>query len=232
MMKLLKNYPEITAAISERTDGSMKIFSDGRNDRNRNLFFDTLRIEKDAVFSAEQVHGSLAETVTQKSPTIVFGADALITKQKNIFLTVTVADCIPVFFYEPNEKIIGIAHAGWRGILEGIMNNTLIKISEAGGDPEALFVSIGPGIRECHFEIGEDIIDKFHNFKYQISKRDGKIFVDLKGMIKNQLSSGGVKKENIEDVRICTFCDNNYFSYRRDKPKEVEAMMAVIGIWE
>lgn len=231
MIKFLKNIPEVMAVMSEREDGSMKLFKEsGLNWENRARFFAKIGVGENNVVSAEIVHGTKVEIVDSTSAEIVSGADGIVTNDKNIFLAVTVADCIPVYFYDSERKVIGLAHAGWRGIVNGVIGNTVEKISELGGAPDDLKIAFGPGINVCHFEIKADVLDKFSDYPKFVVKRDGKIFVNLKGIIKKQLTALQIKSENIEDSSECTFENNRYFSFRRDRPETIEAMVAVIGL--
>lgn len=230
MLKFFADKKEILAIMSEKPDGSMKIFENGANNENRSSFFEKNKINKDDIFSAEIIHGNKVEIVDRNFPKIIKGADALVTREK-IFLSVTVADCIPIYFYDNKSNVVGIAHAGWRGITKGIIKNTLDKIIEIGGTSDNINVILGPGLRACHFEIKEDILDNFRKWAEFIIRKDDKIFVDLFGIIKKELLNNKVLEKNILDFGECTF-DNKekYFSYRRDRPEIIEAMIAVIGM--
>lgn len=230
MLKFFADKKEILAIMSEKPDGSMKIFENGANNENRSSFFEKNKINKDDIFSAEIIHGNKVEIVDRNFPKIIKGADALVTREK-IFLSVTVADCIPIYFYDNKSNVVGIAHAGWRGIIKGIIKNTLDKIVEIGGVNNNIKVILGPGLRACHFEIKKDVLDNFNKWVEFVIRKDDKIFVDLFGIIKKELLNNEVLEKNILDLGECTF-DNKekYFSYRRDRPEIVEAMIAVIGI--
>ena len=230
MEKYFLEFPEVLAVISEKEDGSMKIFRDGRNRKNRDDFFLSLGIDTRDVLGAEQIHSPKVEIVSSQSPEIVRGVDALVTQEAGIFLSVTVADCVPVFFYETDKRIVGIAHAGWRGISEGIVGNTITRMMEFGGDLAQTHIALGPGIGTCHFEIGEDVAKIFSGYEKHIIRREEKIYADLKKIIFDQAEAQGVDPANMALSDKCTFCDRKYFSYRRDRPEEVKAMVAVIGI--
>lgn len=161
---------------------------------------------------------------------IILNTDGLITDKQNIFLTVTVGDCVPIYFFDEKKKIIGLAHAGWRGVVKNISKALIEKmVSEFGLKPEDISAYIGPHLQKCHFEIKEDILLQFEN--EFILKENGIIKVDLLSMIKQQLLSLGVKSENISSSDECTYCNKEkYFSYRRDKPEKTESMITYIGI--
>lgn len=251
MLTFFKQFPEIIAVLSEKKDGPMKVFLERpeENRHNREQFFQKQGIDVEMVVSAEIVHGTKVEIIpSQKytylprslkvgmsekggSGTLVPGVDGLVTKEKNLFLSVTVADCLPVFFYDPVTHVIGIAHAGWRGIVDGVIEKTVAALVDYGAQQENLFVSFGPSIQKCHFEIGADILPRFAKFEKWIAKKDGKTSVDLSGIVREQLQDLKIQKEHIEMSSLCTFCEADiFFSYRRNKPQKIEAMVAVIGI--
>ncbi len=217
--------------MSEKQDGSMKLFKGSSvNLDNRDRFFKSVGIDSDQVMGAGMANGINVKIVSASSPKIIYETDGLVMNNKNIFLSITIADCIPIYFYEPENRILGITHCGWRGIVDGITKNTLNKIFELGGKAENLAVAIGPGICKDHFEIKEDVLDKFGDYPEFIIRSDNKILVDLKGIIKKQLGDFQIKSEKIEDNPECTFEGDRYFSFRRDKPEAIESMIAVIGI--
>jgi polyphenol oxidase len=214
----------------------MKLFKGDKlnpeNQEYRKKLFKTLEIEENnVVYSFLQ--GGINVKVVGNRPDMIPKIDALVTKRKNVYLSVTAADCIPVLFYDPYVKIIGIAHAGWRGIVGGIIKNTVDKIIELGGNYEHIAVAMGPGINACHYSIKPEFLDKFDNYKDFLTERDGLQFADLKGMIRKQLLDLGINPENIENNNDCTFDhEDKYFSHRRDKTNEetMEAMLALIGM--
>ncbi len=229
MNNFFEKHPEIYAVLSEKEDGSMKILRDGRNEGNRNDFFDRIEVDPDSIVSADLANGNGVAVVDDAGKRIIEKTDGLVTKNKEIALAITVADCIPVFFFEPEKNIIAIAHAGWRGIVGRIVPKTIEKMKELGGDAQKLKVALGPGINVCHFEIKEDVLGEFDEYEEFIIKKESKIFVDLKGIIIKQFESGGVAAGNIENDNECTYESEKYFSYRRDKTEVIEAMIAIIG---
>lgn len=203
-----------------------------QNKENRKRFFTAQGVDPERVTGVELEHGTNIRVVSHDTFTpIVSKTDALLTKEKNIFLSVTVADCLPVFFYDPSQKIVALAHAGWKGITRGVIKETLDELEKNGAERENIFVAFGPHIQRCHFEIQSDILPLFQEYEDCIVEKDGKIFVDLQSIVKKQLLDVGIKVENIETATLCTFCEKDrFFSYRRDKPEDIEAMVAVIGM--
>jgi YfiH family protein len=225
-----EKYPELQYGFSGKQDGSM---NRRLEKENRSAYFRKKAIDPARVVTADLIHGARAERVGNEAAGIyVPESDALVTGARNLFLSATGADCFIIYFYDPEKGLIGITHAGWRGTLAGVVKNTVQALVENFGTaPKDLRVGISPGIRKCHFEISPGDKIKYQDYPSFILERDGKVFVDLAGIIRGQLVEKGVLEKNIEDSGICTYCnERDFFSYRRDKPKEVQAMVAYIGL--
>lgn len=223
--------------MSEKKDGSMKLFGGGalnlENQKNRQRFFAKAGIKKEDVVSAHLQNGNTVAKIENSELKIIPETDALITKQKNLYLSITVADCVPILFYDMEAKIIGIAHAGWRGIVGGIVKNTVEKIITSGGKPANMAMAMGPGINVCHYSVKPEFLKEFAGYEEFLIARDGLQFADLKRMIKKQLLELGIKPENIENNDECTFENaDKYFSYRRDQAnqEDMRTMLALIGM--
>ncbi|MDR3559617.1 MAG: peptidoglycan editing factor PgeF [Candidatus Pacebacteria bacterium] len=231
MLEFFKKYPEILAVMSEKKDGSMKLFDNSDlNAENRKQFFESVGIKNENVVAAEVVHGNGIAIINNTAEKIISGADGLVSQNRNIFLSITVADCVPVYICEEKNEIIAIAHCGWRSIVKNIIPKLLEKIRALGGQAENLKITLGPALGPCHFEIQKDILAEFKNYPESVVRKDGKIFVDMKKIIWRQLEEAGAKPENIKDESVCVFESERYFSFRRDKPEKVEAMVAIIGM--
>ncbi len=156
---------------------------------------------------------------------------------------ITGADCFPVFFYDSTKNVIGVAHCGWRGILDELPAKMIEKFkSDFGSNPTDIAVWIGPGIKSCHYDIPQERAELFFSrseitrrmtkdYKEYIMIRGNKIFLDLVGIMTLQLTKAGVKSEKITTHPDCTFCERKkYFSNRRDKlenPKPIKAQRIV-----
>lgn len=157
--------------------------------------------------------------------------DSLVTKELNLYLTIGVADCFPIFFYDPKKKIIALAHAGWRGTVANIVVNTVQAMTNLGSDMADILVGIGPGICVKHFEIKGDVLPRFNQYQFAVQRDGDKITVDLPAIIKQQLREAGIAEFNIAEDNDCTYeLPDKYFSYRRDKPAKVQAQVAYIGM--
>ncbi len=201
--------------LSERKDGSMK-----RKD-NIESFLVKEGIDPDSFVRGELVHGKEVTIIARShAGKVIKGVDGLITADKSLALGVTVADCLPI--YIESKKARGILHAGWRGIHRGIVEEVVGKLDELKVDVPSVF--IGPSIKVCHFEVGEDLVEKFSGYPDCFDRREGKTFLDLQKVVEKKLKNNGIK--NIRISEKCTFCSDALFSYRRDK--KINNMLAVI----
>ncbi len=205
----------------------------GKISQNRNSYFKKNNIDSKKIVSAEIVHESKISIVSNAdSGKIISGTDGLITLDKGVYLAITSADCLPIFLFEPKKEITGVVHAGWRSLEKNILANAIKKIENLGGRPEDILVGIGPAICQKHYEVGVKVADSFKPLRNSVSKSaNGKVYLNIKKIAELQLLSLALKKENVEISPECTFeLPEKYFSARRDKPKEIKAMIAVIGM--
>ena len=174
---------------------------------------------KKEVYWRKQVHGDdvlVAHGGPEACKTCP-DADAYITNEKNLPIAIRTADCVPVFIFDPSHHAIGLAHAGWKGTYKEIAAKTVQKMQKKyGSKASSLKIVLGPSIRECCYQVGEEFLDYFPS---HINERDGHLYADVVGANRDQLLKAGVQQENIVDSGICTCCNKNYFSFRRDGEK-------------
>ena len=196
---------------------------------NRKRLFSALNIQEEQIAAVYQVHGN--EVLEVSNATYTKGYDALITQQKNVFLAVTVADCVPVLIYDKSAQAVAAIHAGWRGTSKSIIKKTLEKMSSRyGTNPGDCYVYIGTCIDECSFEVDEDVAKYFLTQHKRWDKEKNKFFVDLKKANEHQLLQCGVPKKQIEISPYSTVLHNSeYFSYRKENGK-TGRMLAIIGM--
>jgi hypothetical protein len=195
--------------------------------RNREIFLDNLGIPATQLATPGQSHS--ANVLRVDAPGMYADCDGLITSRCGIFLAITVADCVPIFLYDPHQRVVGALHAGWRGTADSIAaNGVAIMKSECGSRPSDLVAFVGPSARVCCYEVGEEVAQRFDGFA--VRRRNGKIFLDLAAANKKQLLESGMKAENIEVSPFCTISNADLFhSYRRDG-NQSGRMMGVIGM--
>lgn len=181
--------------------------------KNRSRLRESIGIE--TIVWMDQVHGDHIEVVTSFRPEPVASCDAVVTDRKGLALAVMVADCIPILMYDPDREVIAALHAGRKGTLLNIASKTvetMVERFDAG--PDRIRAMLGPSIHVCCYEVGPDIaaeIRKNHGSRY-VNDRS----LDLQELNRDQLVEAGVQPRNIEVSPICTCCDRNYFSYRRE----------------
>ncbi len=167
----------------------------------------------------DQVHGNHVVVIEHAMDNRIADCDALVTNERKIPLMVMVADCIPIMIYDPVKKVIGVVHAGRNGTFLGIAAKTILKMQEVYGcDVNAIMIGLGPSIQGCCYEVGKDLADICtKNFgEGFVMIREDRYYLDLQALNLSELLKMGIKKENIEISPICTACDENYFSYRRE----------------
>lgn len=156
--------------------------------------------------------------------------DGLITNKSNLVLCSTSADCISLLFFDPVKKVIANVHSGWKGTLQRISIKTVEKmVDEFNCKPEDIICCICPSIRKCHFEVEQDVKNKFEyefqdlgidNLKEIIEEKipNKKWNIDTVLINKIILKRKGLKEENIIDSKICTVCNSEILhSYRAEK---------------
>ena len=146
-------------------------------------------------------------------------ADAIVTRTSGIAIGASAADCGPILFADPQARVIGAAHAGWKGALTGVLGKTIDAMETLGGRRGNTVAAIGPLIRQQNYEVGAEFVDRFtqadadHARFFVPSERDGHAMFDLAGFIRMRLERAGVLR--IDDTRIDTYSDDRFFSYRR-----------------
>ena len=194
---------------------------------NRRRVWHDLGIAEADVALAEQIHGDKIAVVTSGSGAVpAAGADALVTDTPGLLLMLFFADCVPVYLVDPIKKVVGLAHAGWRGTAANIAGKTLQTMAqEFGCVPSACFAAVGPSIGESSYEVGPEVADRFRslpgarasNVVMPRSDLGGTYNLNLRAVIFGQLLAAGVPAGAIAVCDEDTFRNKrDFFSYRRD----------------
>ena len=143
--------------------------------------------------------------------------DALWSDAKHVGLGIKVADCLPVTMIDPQSSVIANVHSGWRGAAQRITTATLAALArESAFDPRGALAYLGPSIRVCCFEVGEEVVEQF-DARYVDRNRGPKAHIDLVAMTADVLREAGIADERIIDTGLCTRCNGSIFhSFRRD----------------
>lgn len=224
---IFEKYNNLFLEISGRQDGSMRI--NPHFSVNRLNFLKKIKIPTSRIVCAGLVNGCKIKIVQHvHAGKIINAVDGLITREKNLFLSITIADCFPVFLYHPQKGIIGLLHAGWRGIYGRIIERAIYYFSRYfNANPPEILVGVGPGICKDHFEVKEDLLKIFERYEQAIFKKGNRRFIDLREIIVFKLNGAGIRNNHIEISNECTYCNRGkYFSHRR---KDNGVMMVVFG---
>lgn len=210
---------------------------------NYKLLYEQLNLPYKGFSNIEyQAHGNQVEKV-EKRDEFHTNIDGLISNQKGISLSLRFADCTPILFYDPEKNAIGNIHSGWKGTVQKIGQiGALSMIQEYNSKKEELLCFIGPCIGKCHFEVGEEVKEKFATtFSYLADikkfiqkgekKEEGqKYFIDTTWINRKLLEEIGIPSDHIIESNICTVCYKEYMhSYRAEKEK-AGRNIAIIGL--
>lgn len=236
---IFSQYPQIVFGMSTRNGGvssgalGMNLSFNVGDDKvnvieNRRRFFGSLHIGLDELAFPMQCHSSNVRSISTWGG--YEDCDGLVTNEYGVFIAISVADCVPVFLFDPKTRTLAGIHAGWRGTASGIVKNGIgLMRSEFASDPKNLIAFIGPSAGKCCYEVDEEVGGKFAP-EVVSNATKGKKKVDLKGANRQQLISEGVPDANIEVHEGCSIHETAlYHSHRRDG-KGSGRMMAVAGI--
>ena len=214
----------------------------GSNDKKENVLKNLEIVSKKIscnrqnLITLNQVHSDqVIYFKNDKSVKNKLTGDAIVSEVKNIGIGILAADCAPILFYNPKKKIIGCAHSGWKGALNGIIKNTVKKFNELNSNNEDLIAVVGPCIGKKNYLVKKDFFEKFvlqdkrnENF---FDKIEGEKYAfDLRGFINKEISDLNINE--VENIEIDTFAQKEFFySYRRslvNKEKDYGRCISVI----
>ena len=228
--KRLLEYPEITHCYTMRSNNQLNFQIKNRDFFNQscNKIYKCLELKNPLAVRPYQTHTDNVKVVRKIEK--LEDTDGILTNKKEIALITTSADCISLLLYDPVKKAIGSIHSGWKGTLKGIIVKAIEKMkNEYKSNPEDIICCICPSIRQCCFEVDEDVKDLFYN-KYKDLKNIDEIiklgdkkedkqkyYIDTVKINIELLKNIGLKEKNIIDSNICTMCHSKEFhSYRAD----------------
>jgi polyphenol oxidase len=207
-------YASLNGGVGSRDDA-------GHVAENRARMALALNVAPRCLLTAYQIHSP--QVVVAEAPWPVEArprADAIVTRTPSLAIGVSTADCGPILFADPLARVIGAAHAGWRGALTGVAEATVEAMERLGAARGQIRAALGPMIRQDNYEVGPDLIARFaaedagsERF-FRAAARDGHALFDLGGYIAARLGRAGIR--HIEDLRLCTYAEPaRFFSFRR-----------------
>ena len=194
-------------------------YSEKINVKNLNILFSLSNfaqsLEDISVIRMNQTHSNQSIFLNQFSKQYEY-SDGIFSSNNQLILEVSVADCMPIFFADKNKNFFGVVHAGWKGLAEGIIENSIELLINEGFRLDSVKVLIGPSIRQDNFEVKNDVADLFDD-RFSTLK-DGKIFLSLQKIAMSKLSVYNI--HDVMDVEECTYNTPAYYSYRRNKTEK------------
>jgi YfiH family protein len=193
---------------------------------NRHLLASAMDIPLDYFVMANQVHGTNIEVLTKKQRSLgalhknnaLQATDGMVTQDTEVCLFVMGADCVPLLFFDPENKVIGAAHAGWRGTINNMAGAMVNKMKTTfGSNPAHIIAGIGPSIGTCCYEVGSEVTDAvMQNFGtsegfIKHNENTGNPIFDLWYTNQYLLKAAGVPEKNIEISGLCTCCNQHHF---------------------
>ncbi|MBM7692349.1 YfiH family protein [Peribacillus deserti] len=220
--------------VGDRTDHVVK---------NRGLLAGSLSFGIDQWAGAEQTHETAIVKVKTSDrgkggeayETSFKATDGLYTDQKGILLTLCFADCVPLYFAAPDRGMIGIAHAGWKGTVDGIGEKMIRIWEEEGIQASDIFAAIGPSICKDCYIVDDRVINFAKNRLEEVDKKpynlikEGQYTLDLRELNALILQKAGVPLENIRVSSLCTSCQNQHFFSHRNDHGKTGRMLGFIG---
>lgn len=185
---------------------------------NRQRTAEAMQVDPDALMAVHQIHSANVITVTGPTPEKP-RADAMVTATPGLALSILTADCQPVLFADHTAGVIGAAHAGWRGALDGVLEATLDAMETMGAQRANIAAVIGPSISQAAYEVGPEFLDEFlaedqDNTRFFANGAGDRMQFDLPAYGLHRLRNAGVG--TAEWTRHCTYSDSDrFFSYRR-----------------
>lgn len=202
---------------------------------NRSLLTRAFGVNQEALVTPRQVHGSdilvINEPNEDFSHYLSVEGDAVITNQPNVMIGVCVADCAPILVCDPENKVIAVVHAGWKGTAARLVSKTVAGMqSEFGSVPAQLYAAVGPCIKRCCYEVDEPVRKAFQQGGIDWDscaelKNPGKWQLDLSAANRELLQLSGLPAHAIQLSEQCVCCHSEqFFSYRRDKDESGRQM--------
>jgi YfiH family protein len=223
--------------------------------QNRERLAEALHTRLASCTYAEQAHGNEVLVVTKQHAGAgvdsrvgaLQSKDGFITKEKRLFLHALFADCVPLYFYDPAHRAVGVAHAGWKGTVLQIAKKTVEAMQrEFGTETDTLYAAIGPSIQACCYEVDEVVMTRvletiaalniqneqdahqpvYHNLP------NGKYKLNLQQLNRQIMIKAGIKPVHIEISSLCTSCRSDLFYSHRKEGGKTGRMAAWIGLYE
>jgi hypothetical protein len=176
-----------------------------------------------------QIHSNIVVDAGGRSGHLGDG-DALMESTPGRLVAVKTADCLPIVIVDSAHRAVAAVHAGWRGTVQKIAHETIAAMQEKfSSRPEQLQVAVGPGIGRCCYEVGPEVAAQFRQYDSVPNDRDQPVHLDLAAINRRQLEDAGVPPEQIYLAGLCTMCNAEFHSFRRERT-HAGRMLSWVGI--
>ncbi|WP_059170063.1 peptidoglycan editing factor PgeF [Bacillus sp. FJAT-27445] len=255
LKKWMNDFPGLSAGFTSRQGGYSRLEFDSLNTgyhvgddpgmvmANRGATARMAGFKLLDMVGAEQTHGT---NIVKAHPNLkgmgaaaydnsVKDTDGFYTNEPGILMSLCFADCVPLYFIEPFSRMVGIAHAGWKGTVNGIGPKMVKAWEDEGIDPSSIFAAIGPSICKDCYIVDDKVIAFVEKALEHVEKKPynqisaGQYSLDLQSMNRVLLEEAGIPVQNIATTGLCSSCSGaSFFSHRRDKGK-TGRMLGFIG---
>jgi YfiH family protein len=239
----IRQFPGLAAGMTTKNGGASKgnyetlnlgfHVGDDRSDVciNRGKVSELLKFPLNTWVGAEQTHGIHLKKISKADrgkgsnsyEDSFKDTDGFYTNEEGILLSLCFADCVPLFFIAPESRMIGIAHAGWKGTVGQIAKEMINAWGREGITPQQIFVAIGPSICKKCYIVDQRVINLVENTLVDVETlpynltNDGQYSLDLREVNRQIIVNSGVPDINIQMTGFCSSCDKEFFSHRRDQ---------------
>jgi YfiH family protein len=259
-LRALDRFPELLHAVTTRRapDGADWNLSARRGTpehpadpavalANREKLAALLGVPLDRMAGVRQVHGNNVVAVSDDhagagmhpdTPPIE-DADGMITATPGLFMLALSADCPPVFLYDPERRVAGLVHSGWKGTVGRIAaNGVRVMRDEFGSDPSRIVAAVGPGIGPCCYAVGDNVIEAaeaafpgaWHGPDPLLERRDGQVYFSLREGVRRALLDAGLRPDNVAADDVCTAHRRDLFYSHRGEAGRCGLFGAVFGL--
>lgn len=200
-------------------------------------FFSFYNLPFQSFAHAKQTHSSNIVVVKELGKGAIkkfLNADGFITKERGVFLGIKTSDCVSVVVYAQKKQVIGVIHAGYKGLLNGVLDELTMKLKKLNVLHKDIQIYIGPSIRNCCYNVPLDRVNLFKkkfSYKNLFIKKRRDYFLSLQNIIQQYFIEKGIRKKNIFDSKICTQCESKiFFSLRADGSTKSGQNMTIVGM--
>lgn len=227
--ELLAGMPQFFHCFSSRMHG------DARKPETVRSILSALNADTVRAKGARQIHGANVARIDADSIDVIPDADGLVSATAGLALTVRVADCVPILLVDPVARVVGVAHAGWKGTRSNIASEAVKKMESSGATAKNIVALIGPHIGNCCYTVDEERVKIFSGLfpgdSHAVYHKHDSWYLDLGYINRYQLLASGIEPSHIDEAGVCTSCHvDTLFSYRKETKETFGELVGIIGL--